>query len=108
MKVRKLLRQCRAGRQTRDGGATWASAGAECDSFLPSRTSTFAADIHSQCLLTSAVEDHATSSGSIVLLNTLLLDGLLGDDITGAEEHGRRDDLGEQRPAGELGLVPVR
>lgn len=59
------------------------------------------------CILTSTVEDHATGPGRIVLLDALLLDGLLGDDITGAKEHSRCDHLGEQRPAVELGLVPV-
>ncbi len=38
--------------------------------------------------LTSSVEDHASRSLEIMLLQTLLLDGLLGHDVSGGEENG--------------------
>jgi hypothetical protein len=41
-----------------------------------------------------------------MLLQALLVDGLLGDDVAGAEEDGRGDDLGQQGPLDQLGLVP--
>lgn len=56
--------------------------------------------------LTSAVEDHAASAGQVMLLQALLVHGLLGDDVAGAEEDGRGDDLGQQGPLDQLGLVP--
>lgn len=56
--------------------------------------------------LTSAVEDHAAGAGQVMLLQALLVDGLLGDDVAGAEEDGRGDDLGQQGPLDQLGLVP--
>ena len=55
---------------------------------------------------TSAVEDHAAGAGQVMLLQALLVDGLLGDDVAGAEEDGRGDDLCQQGPLGQLGLVP--
>lgn len=57
-------------------------------------------------LLTTTVEGHAASAGDIVLLDALLIDGLLGDDIAGAEEDRRGDGLGEEGPGGQPGLVP--
>lgn len=57
-------------------------------------------------MLTSAVEDHAAGAGQVMLLQALLVDGLLGDDVAGAEEDGRGDDLGQQGPLEQLGLVP--
>lgn len=56
--------------------------------------------------LTSAIEDHATGAGQVMLLQALLIDGLLGDDVAGSEEDGRGDDLCQQGPTGQLGLVP--
>lgn len=41
-----------------------------------------------------------------MLLEALLVDCLLGDDVAGAEEDGRGDDLGQQGPLDQLGLVP--
>lgn len=42
-----------------------------------------------------------------MLLKALLVHGLLGDDVAGAEEDGRGDDLGQQGPLDQLGLVPA-
>lgn len=42
-----------------------------------------------------------------MLLDALLVNGLLGNDIASAEEHGSGDSLGEEGPAGESSLVPV-
>lgn len=42
-----------------------------------------------------------------MLLEALLVDCLLGDDVAGAEEDGRGDDLGQQWPLDQLGLVPT-
>lgn len=57
--------------------------------------------------LTAAVEGHAARPRRVVLLDALLVDGLLGDDVAGAEEHGGGDGLREEGPAGQPGLVPV-
>lgn len=56
--------------------------------------------------LASAIEDHAAGAGQVMLVQALLVDGLLGDDVAGAEEDGRGDDLGQQGPLDQLGLVP--
>lgn len=47
---------------------------------------------------TSTVEDHTASSGKIMFLNSLLVDDLLGNDITSAKEDGSGDSLGEKGP----------
>lgn len=57
--------------------------------------------------LTSTVEDHAAGPGQVVLLKALLVDGLLGNDVAGAEEDGGGDGLGEEGPLDQLGLVPL-
>lgn len=57
-------------------------------------------------MLTSAVENHAAGAGEVMLLQALLVDGLLGDDVAGAEEDSRGDDLGQQGPLDQLSLVP--
>lgn len=43
-----------------------------------------------------------------MLLNALLVDGLLGNNVTSAKEDGSGDSLGEEGPSGQSGLVPVR
>lgn len=57
--------------------------------------------------LTTTVEGHAASAGKIMLLNALFVDGLLSNDVAGAEEDGGGDGLGEEGPSGQSGLVPV-
>ena len=57
--------------------------------------------------LTAAVGEHATRARPVVALEPLLLDGLLRGHVAGGEEHRRRDGLREQRPRGELALVPT-
>lgn len=55
----------------------------------------------SRCLdwgtLTSSVEGHPARPGKLVFLDALLLNELLGHDITDAKEHRGRHSLGEQR-----------
>lgn len=55
----------------------------------------------------TAVQSHTTGSGEFVVGEALLLDELLGHGVAGREEDGGGDRLGEQRPRGQLGLVPV-
>ena len=57
--------------------------------------------------LTATVGEHAPRAHPIVALETLLLDGLLRRDVARGEEHRRGDGLREQRPRGELALVPT-
>lgn len=56
---------------------------------------------------TSAVEGHAAGSSEFVVLEAFLLDELLGHGITGCEEDGGGDALGEQWARGQLSLVPT-
>lgn len=57
--------------------------------------------------LTSTVQRHAARPGKIVLLDALLVNGLLGNDVAGAEEHAGGDSLGEEGPSGQSSLVPA-
>lgn len=57
--------------------------------------------------LTTTVENHTTRPSEVMLLESLLVHSLLGDDIAGAKEHGGSDGLGEEGPANQLSLVPV-
>lgn len=56
--------------------------------------------------LTTAVESHAACAGPFVLLEAALIDELLGSDVTGREEDGGGDALGEQRASREPCLIP--
>lgn len=58
--------------------------------------------------LTTTVEGHAASAGKVMLLETLFVDGLLGNNVAGAEEDGGSDGLCEEGPSGQSGLVPER
>lgn len=55
----------------------------------------------------AAVEDHATGTGEVVVLDALLLDQLLGHAVAGREEDACGDGLGKDRARGQLGLVPM-
>jgi hypothetical protein len=55
--------------------------------------------------LTTAVEQHASCAGKLVLL-ALLLHELLRNDIARPEQEGRRDGLRQERPRRQAGLVP--
>lgn len=55
---------------------------------------------------TAAVEGHAACAGKIVVLGALLLDGLLGDNVTCGKEDAGGDALGEQWARGQASLVP--
>ena len=57
---------------------------------------------------TSAVEDHATGAGKVMLVEALLLYHLLGGNVTYSEEDGGGDALGQQRTRCESSLVPGR
>ncbi len=56
--------------------------------------------------LTTAVQEHAARTGDVMPLDALLLDQLLRRDVARGEEHGRRDALRQQRPRGQLALIP--
>lgn len=56
--------------------------------------------------LTSAVKSHSPRARIVVFLDPDLLDRLLREDVSGAEEYNGRNDLGEEGTGGELGLVP--
>lgn len=56
--------------------------------------------------LTATVQRHAAGTRDLVVLPALLLNKLLGHCITGREEHGSRDALGEDRARGQLCLIP--
>jgi len=58
------------------------------------------------CLRTTAVQSHAARPIEVVLVDADFLDGLLGEHVTGCEEQGGCDCLGEERLAGELSSVP--
>lgn len=57
--------------------------------------------------LTAAVEGHAAGTGQVMLLDASLLNELLGSDVAGREEHGRRHALSEQRTGGKSAIVPA-
>lgn len=55
---------------------------------------------------TTTVESHAARTGEIVRLEATLLNELLGRDVARREQDGRGHSLGEQRPSGQLAIVP--
>lgn len=55
---------------------------------------------------TAAVEGHAAGTGEVMLLQTTLLNELLGGDIASSKKNGSGDGLGEQRPSGQPAVVP--
>lgn len=57
--------------------------------------------------LTTTVGKHASCTGKLVLLETLLLNDLLRCDVADRKEHGRRDTLRQQWTSREATLVPV-
>lgn len=55
---------------------------------------------------TATVQSHTASTLQVMVLDTTLVDKLLGSNIASGEEHSRRDTLGEQRAGSQLGIVP--
>ena len=55
----------------------------------------------------ATVEDHATGTREVVVLEALLLDQLLGHGVASREEDAGGDRLGEDGARGQLGLVPI-
>lgn len=55
---------------------------------------------------TSTIQRHAACSCPLLILNAFLFNSLLGHGVTGREEDGGRDRLGEERARSQLGLVP--
>jgi hypothetical protein len=57
--------------------------------------------------LTATVEGHATGTGKVMLLQTPLLNSLLGSDISSSEQNCGRHALCEKWLSCQLRIVPL-